>query len=93
MYKFAVLLQPAWERFEELKQCPVVQLNCLETMLFKENRYYLYTQGGGSETKQLQPLPPFRSQTVLILAIPSKIAPEKFFASQLEQYQSDIIQC
>jgi len=55
-------------------------------MLFKENRYNQFAQGGGSDTKQLQPLPPFRSKIVLILAIPSDVKPEKFFASQLEQY-------
>jgi hypothetical protein len=38
--------------------------------LFKENRYVLYAQGGGSDTKHLQPLQPHRSTIVCIIAIP-----------------------
>lgn len=83
MFKFAVLLRPKWERTEESKSTAVQQLDALETMLFKENRYSLFAQGGGSDTKQLQPLPPFRSQVVLMLAVPGSSPPEQFFSTQL----------
>jgi hypothetical protein len=51
MYKFAVLLRADWVNDEESKA--VSQLHAVETMLFKENRYHLFAQGGGSDTKQL----------------------------------------
>ena len=62
-------------------------------MLFKENRYVLYAQGGGSDTKHLQPLPPHRSPIVCIVAIPQTRSPEDFFNSQLVQFEDEITSC